>query len=146
MGRRRQHPNGNGDDSSATNATELPKNLPRDIPAWGKSMYTLLKHSITSVDIKVTNIYENLQIATDTADKALKLAEQQETVIAKLSSKVDYLSEALKLLLNKNKKFDEHVLRNETYSRRDNLIFRGYTVARVDPETCEAKVRKSSLL
>ena len=142
MGRRRQHTNGNGDDSSATNATELPKNLPQDTPAWGKTLYTLLNNSITSVDIKVTNIYENLQIATDTADKALRLAEHQETVIANLSSKVDYLSEALEFLLNENKKRDEHVLRNETYSRRDNLIFRGYTVARDDPETCEAKVRK----
>ena len=32
-------------------------------------------------------------------------------------------------------------MRNETYSRRDNLIFRGYTVTNNDPEKCEEKVR-----
>ena len=36
MSRRRQHTKGNGDDSSATNATELPKNLPQDTPAGVK--------------------------------------------------------------------------------------------------------------
>ena len=102
----------------------------------GKSLYTL----ITSVDIKVSNIQDNLQIATETANEALKLAEHQETVIAKLSSKVNYLSEALEFLLNENKKRDEHLVRNETYSRRDNLIFRGYTVSNNDPEKCEEKV------
>ena len=76
-----------------------------------------------------------------TTNEALKLAEHQETVIAKLSSKVNYLSEALEFLLNENKKRDEHLVRNETYSRRDNLIFRGYTVTNNDPEKCEEKVR-----
>ena len=141
MSRRRQHNTGNRDDSSATNAikppTDLPTDLPEDAPAWGKSLYTL----ITSVDIKVSNIQDNLQIATETANEALKLAEHQETVIAKLSSKVNYLSEALEFLLNENKKRDEHLVRNEAYSRRDNLIFRGYTVTNNDPEKCEEKVR-----
>ena len=137
MGRRRQHNTGNRDDSSATNAIELPTDLLEDAPAWGKSLYTL----ITSVDIKVSSIQDNLQIATETANEALKLAEHQETVIAKLSSKVNYLSEALEFLLNENKKRDEHLVRNETYSRRDNLIFRGYTVTNNDPEKCEEKVR-----
>ena len=95
MGRRRQHNTGNRDDSSATNAIEPPTDLPEDAPAWGKSLYTL----ITSVDIKVSSIQDNLQIATETANEALKLAEHQETVIAKLSSKVNYLSEALEFLL-----------------------------------------------
>ena len=137
MGRRRQHNTGNRDDSSATNAIKPPTDLPEDAPAWGKSLYTL----ITSVDIKVSNIQDNLQIATETANEALKLAEHQETVIAKLSSKVNYLSEALEFLLNENKKRDEHLVRNEAYSRRDNLIFRGYTVTNNDPEKCEEKVR-----
>ena len=57
-------------------------------------MYTLLKNSIISADVKVTNIYENLQIAPDTADTTLMLVEDQETVIDNLSSKVDYLSDA----------------------------------------------------
>ena len=141
MVRQRQHNTGNRDDSSATNAikppTDLPTDLPEDAPALGKSLYTL----ITSVDIKVSNIQDNLHIATETANEALKLAEHQETVIAKLSSKVNYLSEALEFLLNENKKRDEHLVRNEAYSRRDNLIFRGYTVTNNDPEKCEEKVR-----
>ena len=57
-------------------------------------MYTLLKNSIISADVKVTNTYENLQIAPDTADTTLMLVEHQETVIDNLSSKVDYLSDA----------------------------------------------------
>ena len=134
MGRRRNV-------SSATNATEPPTNLPEDTPAWGKSIYTLLNNSIISVDVKVTDIQNNLQIATATADKALKLAEHQETVIANLSSKVQYLTEALEYLLNENKERDGHVLRNETYSRRDNLIFQGFTVSTDDHEKCEDKVR-----
>ena len=73
MGRRRQHNTGTRDDSSATNAieppTDLPTDLPEDAPAWGKSLYTL----ITSVDIKVSNIQDNLQIATETANEARHL-------------------------------------------------------------------------
>ena len=55
MGQRLQHTNGNGDDSSLTNATELPKNLQQHTPAWNKIIYTLLNNSITSVDIKSYN-------------------------------------------------------------------------------------------
>ena len=59
-----------------------------------------------------------------------------------LSSKVDnYISDAVEFLLIENRKRDDHILRNESYSRRENLVFRGYTVAQDDPESSEDKVR-----
>ena len=44
--------------------------------------------------------------------------------------------------MTENKRQKEHILKNETYSRRDNLVFRGIRVTRDDHEPCEAKVRK----
>ena len=40
-----------------------------------------------------------------------------------------------------NQKQEEHILRNESYSRRDNLVFRGFTVADNDREDASSKVR-----
>ena len=39
------------------------------------------------------------------------------------------------------KKRDNHILQNETYSRRENLLFRGFKTTRNDTESCEDKVR-----
>ena len=38
-------------------------------------------------------------------------------------------------------KRDNHILQNESYSRRKNLLFRGYTTRNNDTESCEDKVR-----
>ena len=38
-------------------------------------------------------------------------------------------------------KRDEHILSNETYSPKNNLVFRGYVVNHDDTETPELKVR-----
>ena len=43
--------------------------------------------------------------------------------------------------MSDNRRRDEHILSNETYSRRDNLVFRGYVVNRDDTESPEVKVR-----
>ena len=47
------------------------------------------------------------------------LVEHQETLIANLLSKVDYLSDAQAFLLHEDNKHAEHVLRNETYSKKN---------------------------
>ena len=58
-------------------------------------------------------------------------------------SRVDYLINALEflLILTANRRRDDHVVNNETYnSRRDNLVFRGFTTANNDTESCVDKV------
>ena len=63
-------------------------------------------------------------------------------VDAEVTSKLEHLTDAIEFLLSENKKRDNHILRNECYSRRENLVFRGFRVARDDPESCVDKVRK----
>ena len=136
--------------SSATNYTDDDDILPSDTPSWGKSLYTLLNDSIQALDAKLTNIQTAIQTATNTANEALNLAESNKSLIdllasrvdAEVASKLEHLTNAVEFLLSENKKRDNHILRNECYSRRENLIFRGFTVARDDPESCVDKVRK----
>ena len=59
-----------------------------------------------------------------------------------MASKLHHLEDAVEFLLSENRKRESHILRNETYSRRENLVFRGFHVAIDDPESCEDKVRK----
>ena len=70
----------------------------------------------------------------------MALVKTQQTTIDTLTSRVDYLTNALEFLLTENRRQDDHVLKNETYSRRDNLVFRGFTTANNDNETCVNKV------
>ena len=45
-------------------------------------------------------------------------------------------------MLSENRKRESHKFRNETYSRRENLVFCVFLVAIDDPESCEDKVRE----
>ena len=137
------------DESSATN-NMADNPLPDDTPSWGKSLYNLLNDSIQALDKKVTNFQTSLETVTKTADAAYELAQSNKSDVDSLSAKFDllaskvdnYISDAVEFLLSENKKRDEHILRNESYSRRENLVFRGYKVTRDDPESSEDKVRK----
>ena len=102
--------------------------------------------------MKVSNYDHDIQLsiktATDLAGKALTLAESRQATVDSLELKVDqhestinHLSEAVEFLLAENKKRDNHILQNECYSRRENLLFRGYTTRNNDTESCEDKVR-----
>ena len=136
------------DESSATNNVPA-QLLPDDTPSWGKSLYNLLNDSIQALDVKLTNFQTAIQIVTETADAAYKLAQSNKAEVDSLSAKFDslsskvdnYISDAVEFLLIENRKRDDHILRNESYSRRENLVFRGYTVAQDDPESSEDKVR-----
>ena len=136
--------------SSVTNNTDDDEALPADTPTWGKSLYNLLNSSILALDAKLNDIQSEIRTAADTANEALHLAEANKSLIDvlaskidnEMSSKLDNLTDAVQFLLSENRKRDNHILRNETYSRRDNLVFRGFRVARNDPESCEDKVRK----
>ena len=136
------------DESSATNNVPA-QLLPDDTPSWGKSLYNLLNDSIQALDVKLTNFQTAIQTVTETADAAYKLAQSNKAEVDSLSAKFDslsskvdnYISDAVEFLLIENRKRDDHILRNESYSRRENLVFRGYTVAQDDPESSEDKVR-----
>ena len=122
----------------------------------------MLNNSINSLDEKVKQLINNLKTVSAKADQAHAIAESNrnsieslttnvaslsetvnsnKTTIDKLTSKVTYLSEALEFVLSDNRRRDEQILNNETYSRRDNLVFRGFVVGRNDGETPEIKVR-----
>ena len=139
----------NFDESSATNNVPEQQLLPDDTPSWGKSLYNLLNGSIQALDAKLTNFQTTLRTVTETADAAYKLAQSNKAEVDSLSAKFDslaskvnnYISDAVEFLLIENRKRDDHILRNESYSRRENLVFRGYTVANDDPESSEDKVR-----
>ena len=113
-------------------------------------MYNLLNDSIQALDKKVTNFQTSLETVTKIADAAYELAQSNKSDVDSLSAKFDllaskvdnYISDAVEFLLSENKKRDEHILRNESYSRRENLVFRGYKIVRDDPESSKDKVRK----
>ena len=136
--------------SSVTNNTDDDEALPADTPTWGKSLYNLLNSSILALAAKLNDIQSEIRTAADTANEALHLAEANKSLIDvlaskidnEMSSKLDNLTDAVQFLLSENRKRDNHILRNETYSLRDNLVFRGFRVVRNDPESCEDKVRK----
>ena len=144
------------------NALSATTELPEDTPAWGKSVFHMLNNSINSLDEKIKQLIIDLKTVSAKADKAHAIAESNrnnieslttnvaslsetvnsnKTTIDQLTSKVTYLSGALEFVLSDNRKRDEQILNNETYSRRDNLIFRGFVVGRNDRETPEMKVR-----
>ena len=141
------------DESSANNNVPEQQLLPDDTPSWGKSLYNLLNDSIQALDAKLTNFQTTfqttIQTVTETADAAYTLAQSNKTNVDSLSDKIDvlaskvdnYLSDAVEFLLSENRKRDDHILRNESYSRRENLVFRGYNVAKDDPESSADKVR-----
>ena len=83
----------------------------------------------------------NLQKSMDTANNALRKAEDNQSTIESLTSKVEHLSDAVEFLLSENKKQKDNLIRNEVYTRRENLIFRGFNVSKNDSESCEHKVR-----
>ena len=137
--------------------------LPADTPEWGKSVFNLLNGAINSLDEKVNKLINNLELSIkDTAvkaDEAKDLAESNkseiDTLVTKceclstslknnfdsVTSKIKHLSEAVEFLMDDTKRQDENILNNESYSRRDNILFRGFTVNPEDQETCETKVR-----
>ena len=141
------------DDSSESTNTELLQTIQaEDTPDWGKSLYELLNNAIKSLEAKVSNYDHDIQLsiktATDLAGKALTLAESRQATVDSLELKVDqheskinHLSETVEFLLADNKMRDNHILQNESYSRRENLLFRRYTTRNNDTESCEDKVQ-----
>ena len=130
--------------SSATTDMTLPK----DTPEWGVQLFHLLQNSITatsnetsqrieyltnttnSINQRITDLCNEVKTSVDAAnakaDRALQLIETYADQNAKLSSEVAYLSDALKFVLSEQQRHETHILKNESYSRRENLVFRGF--------------------
>ena len=107
-------------------------------------MFNLLNSTLSSLDekvVKCNNTIETLANVKATADAALETAQQCMNLVESLSVKVENLTEALEFVLCENQKQKEHIWKNESYSRRENLIFRAFTVSRNDQESSESKVR-----
>ena len=125
------------DESSAANNLRE-QLLPDDTPSWGKSLFNLLNSSIQALDAKLTSFQTTIQTVTETADAAYRLALSNKANVDLLTAKIDalaskvdnYLSDAAEFLLSENRKHDDHIHRNESYSRRDNLVFRVLWVQR----------------
>ena len=83
-----------------------------------------------------TSIYTILETAANT----LAFAETYHRTIATLTSRDDYLTDALEFLLAEKRR-DDHVRKNKTYSRRENFVIRGFTTANNDNETYYDQLR-----
>ena len=77
----------------------------------------------------------SVDAANAKADRALQLIESYADQNAKLTSQVSYLSDALKFVLSEQQRHETHILKNESYSRRKNLVFRGFPSN--DHEPCD---------
>lgn len=135
--------NAPADDSSESSSLRE-TSLHKDTPAWGISMFNLLNSTLSSLDekvVKCNNTIDTLANIKATAEEALETAQQCKNLVDSLSVKVENLTEALEFVLCENQKQKEHIWKNESYSRRENLIFRGFTVSRNDQESSETKVR-----
>ena len=144
--------------SSATTDMTLPK----DTPEWGVQLFHMLQNSFTATSKETSQRIEYLTNATNSinqrisdlcnevktsvdaanakADRALQLIETYADQNAKLTSEVAYLSDALKFVLSEQQRHETHILKNESYSRRENLVFRGFPPN--DREPCDVKVRR----
>jgi len=125
---------------SASNSLST-TSLPKDTPQWGISLFMMLSNFITSLESKITELTSSLQNSADTATTAQLLAQENKGTIESLTSKLDHLSDAVQFLMAENKKQKEHIIKNELHSRRENLIFRGFSPNPEDTESCEVKVR-----
>ena len=144
-------------DISGLSSATTDMTLPKDTPEWGVQLFHLLQNSITatsnetsqrieyltittnSINQRITDLCNEVKTSVDAAnakaDRALQLIETYADQNAKLSSEVAYLSDALKFVLSEQQRHETHILKNESYSRRENLVFRGFPPN--DREPCD---------
>ena len=111
--------------------------LPADSPAWGIALYELLNTVIIRSQKEV-----NQQIS-DLINISIKyvhdLATNKKTEIEALSNTIDTLNDVIECVKEQNNKQQHHILKNETYSRRNNILFRDFDSTE-DP--CDVIVRR----
>ena len=113
-------------DASSTTTTTPDHPLPPDTPDWGIAMHTTITRSIEEVNERIIEFTETVRKAEQKANQAISLAERNEQSINALISKVNSLTDTVECLREENERQQMHILKNETYSRRENLLFRGF--------------------
>ena len=116
-----------------TSIPEIDTDALNDAPAWGKVVIHLLNCSMKSLNEKIigtcellTTYTDRLETVSSDASSAITIAKQNASDISTLSNKIDELSAALSKSNTETDKLKEHILKNESYSRRENLVFRGF--------------------
>ena len=130
------------EESSVNTSTSLPT----DTPQWGVSLYELLNNHITTsidkVNSKISDLSDlltkSVNEVNDKAQNALDIAKTFEQRIESLESKLNSMSNTIICLKEQNTKQQQHILNNESYSRRENLLFRGFDNSNLP---CDAIVR-----
>lgn len=124
--------------------SEASTKLHQDTPDWGIAMYELLAKLITTsseeVNTKITQLLnQTVEPIRKTAQKALDLANGHTALINSLEAKVNNLNDLVMCLQDQNNNQQRHILQNESYSRRDNLLFSGYPPSN---KKCDVIVRE----
>ena len=90
-----------------------------------------MPHNWALSELKLTGIKTEIQTATDTANEGLSKAETIDLLTSKVHIEVAYklhqLADDVEFLLSENRKRESHKFRNESYSRRENLVFAAST-------------------
>ena len=74
-----------------------------------------------------TNYWINQHVSSEVkSEKAIFFAENNKQALDILSAKIDYMKDEIICLIEQNSKQQKHIWQNESYSRRNNLLFRGY--------------------
>ena len=123
-----------------------------DAPAWGKALANNMKELTKFVNLKmdetcamITDYAGKIEVVSEKATSAHELATKNAESIKTLINTVSELTNdnlktqaKLEIVCDENNKLKEHILKNESYSRRENLIFRCITSS---AEPCEKIVR-----
>ena len=123
-----------------------------EAPLWGRALSQNFKELSVLVNSKmeetrtlISDCTGAIEAASQTAINAQELALKNAEIIKVLVNKVDQLTcdnvknkTKLDTVCEENSKLKEHILKNESYSRKENLVFRGITATN---EPCEKIVR-----
>ena len=93
-----------------------------------------VNENIVALGAKFDNVQSALEIVTETANRAISVADTAKSLAESVDHRVTKLEAALDESLSKQKQLYEQTLRMESYSRRDNLRFDG--VSEVNGEVC----------
>ena len=127
-----------------------------DAPAWGKALANNMKELTKFVNLKmdetcamITDYAGKIEAVSEKATSVHELATKNAESIKTLINTVSELTNdnlktqaKLEIVCDENNKLKEHILKNESYSRRENLIFRGI---KSSAEPCEKNCQKHSL-
>ena len=112
-----------------------------EAPLWGRALSQNFKELSVLVNSKmeetrtlISDCTGAIEAASQTAINAQELALKNAEIIKVLVNKVDQLTcdnvknkTKLDTVCEENSKLKEHILKNESYSRKENLVFRGIT-------------------